>query len=164
MRKNSLFFNVTSLVIAVAFMVSLASCGTLLYPERRGQTGGRIDAGVAVMDGIGLLLFIVPGVIAFVVDFSTGAIYLPSSSSQLDLDPSDIQHARVLQGDSAPLTLAEIEARVERHVGQDIDLHSPETKVARFSSQRGMVYGSISKVLTPDQFAAVEEEDGAGRG
>jgi hypothetical protein len=29
------------------------------------------------LDGLGLLLFFVPGVIAFAVDFGTGAIYLP---------------------------------------------------------------------------------------
>ena len=39
------------------------SCGTILYPERRGQPAGKIDVGVAVLDGIGLLVFLVPGVI-----------------------------------------------------------------------------------------------------
>lgn len=52
-------------------------CGTILYPERRGQPKGRLDWGVAVLDGLCLLLFFVPGVIAFAVDFATGAIYLP---------------------------------------------------------------------------------------
>ncbi|MBX3442968.1 MAG: hypothetical protein KF774_11220 [Planctomyces sp.] len=54
-----------------------AACGTLLHPERVGQPRGRVDPAVAVLDGLGLLLFFVPGVIAFIVDFSTGAIYLP---------------------------------------------------------------------------------------
>src|SRR5215472_17337813 len=53
------------------------SCGTILYPERRGQPRGPLDPGVVVLDAIGLLFFIIPGVIAFAVDFSTGAIYLP---------------------------------------------------------------------------------------
>src|SRR5262245_7984354 len=53
-------------------------CGTLFYSERCGRPhGGRIDWKVAALDGLGLILFFVPGVIAFVVDFSTGAIYLP---------------------------------------------------------------------------------------
>lgn len=56
---------------------SLSGCGTLLYPERRGQPGGRIDWKVVALDGIGLLIFFVPGVIAFAVDIMTGAIYLP---------------------------------------------------------------------------------------
>jgi hypothetical protein len=53
-------------------------CGTLLHSDRCGRPhGGRIDWKVAALDGLGLILFFVPGVIAFVVDFSTGAIYLP---------------------------------------------------------------------------------------
>ena len=53
-------------------------CGTLFYSERCGRPhGGRIDWKVAALDGLGLILFFIPGVIAFVVDFSTGAIYLP---------------------------------------------------------------------------------------
>src|SRR5262245_22527449 len=53
-------------------------CGTLFYSERCGRPhGGRIDWKIAALDGLGLILFFIPGVIAFVVDFSTGAIYLP---------------------------------------------------------------------------------------
>lgn len=53
-------------------------CGTILHPERRNQPhGGRIDWGVVALDALGLLFFFIPGVIAFAVDFSTGAIYFP---------------------------------------------------------------------------------------
>jgi hypothetical protein len=55
---------------------------TLLYPERKGQAGGRIDPGIAILDGVGLLLFTIPGVIAFGVDFTTGVIYLPSKNAK----------------------------------------------------------------------------------
>src|SRR5262245_58364898 len=55
-------------------------CGTLLHSERCGRPHcGRIDWAVVALDGLGLILFFIPGVIAFVVDFSTGAIYLPQS-------------------------------------------------------------------------------------
>ena len=57
--------------------VSASGCGTVLYPERRGQPAGRLDWSVVAMDAIGLIFFFVPGVIAFAVDFMTGAIYLP---------------------------------------------------------------------------------------
>ncbi len=57
---------------------AVSGCGTILYPERRGQPSGRLDWGVVALDGIGLLFFFIPGVIAFAVDFITGAIYLPS--------------------------------------------------------------------------------------
>ena len=62
---------------AAVLALQSAGCGTLIYPERRGQTGGQIDPGVAILDAAGLLLFIIPGLVAFGVDFSTGAIYLP---------------------------------------------------------------------------------------
>jgi len=62
----------------VVFLFQLAACGTLLYPERRGRHSGEIDVKIAVLDGLGLLFGIIPGVVAYIVDFSTGAIYLPS--------------------------------------------------------------------------------------
>jgi len=65
--------------IVAGLMLSLTGCGTLFYPERKGQLQGRVDPGVAVADGLGLLLFIVPGVIAYAVDFSNDTIYLPDS-------------------------------------------------------------------------------------
>jgi hypothetical protein len=52
-------------------------CGTLLYPERRGQPAGKFDADIVILDAVGLLFFFVPGVVAFAVDLATGAIYLP---------------------------------------------------------------------------------------
>lgn len=69
-------------VVATAFsallVFELAGCGTIIYPERRGQAGGKIDPAVVIMDGIGLLFWVIPGLVAFAVDFATGAIYSPS--------------------------------------------------------------------------------------
>ncbi len=78
MRKK-LMKTLYVLVCAVLF-VQLTGCGTIIYPERKGQKGGRIDLGVVVLDGIGLLVAIIPGVIAYAVDFSNGSIYLPGTS------------------------------------------------------------------------------------
>ncbi|MDE2027804.1 MAG: hypothetical protein KGK03_04150 [Candidatus Omnitrophica bacterium] len=64
-------------VIAV-LVFQLAGCGTLLYPERRGHFGGRLDIGIVILDAVGLLFFLIPGAIAFAVDFSDGCIYLPA--------------------------------------------------------------------------------------
>lgn len=67
---------VVSILLCIALALQLtAGCGTILYPERRGTQGGRVDVGVAVMDGFWCLVFIVPGVVAYIVDFSNGAIY-----------------------------------------------------------------------------------------
>ncbi len=64
-------------LVALILSLQVSSCGTLMFQERRGQDDGKIDPNVVLMDGIGLLFFIVPGLVAFVVDFTTGAIYLP---------------------------------------------------------------------------------------
>ncbi len=59
----------------LATAVSSAGCGYILHPERRGNTGGHIATGSFVMDLLWLLPGIVPGVVALIVDFSSGAIY-----------------------------------------------------------------------------------------
>ena len=63
---------ISLLLVSVLF---LSGCGTLFWPERRGNST-HLDAGVAILDGIGLLFFILPGVIAYAVDLSTGCIFL----------------------------------------------------------------------------------------
>ena len=68
-------------LVGIGLVAHLTACGTLLYPERKGQTDGRIDPGVAAMNGVGLLLFIIPGLVAFAVDFHNGTIYLPGTAS-----------------------------------------------------------------------------------
>src|SRR5580700_12189684 len=67
-----------ALVLVAAFSLQAASCGTIIHPERWGQPRtGPLDPSIVVLDGLGVLLFVIPGIVAFVVDFSTGAIYLP---------------------------------------------------------------------------------------
>jgi hypothetical protein len=77
LKKNLGFTHLARGIAAALLITQVTACGTLLYPERRGQTSGQIDVGVAALDAIGLLFFFVPGVVAFGVDFMTGAIYLP---------------------------------------------------------------------------------------
>jgi len=70
--------------MGMSFTVASSGCGTLLHHERVGQPhGNQIDWEVAALNGLGLAFFFVPGVIAFVVDFYNGTIYLPHSSSRV---------------------------------------------------------------------------------
>lgn len=62
-------------------VLNLTACGYFLYPERKGQTGGRVDPVVVILNGAGLLFGILPGVVAFAVDFTNGTIYLPAGGS-----------------------------------------------------------------------------------
>jgi len=116
-----------TLTIALAFF--LASCGTLLYPERRGQPAGRLDIGVVALDGIGLLVFLVPGVIAFAVDFATGAIYLPSGCDVVvPAEATDLRQVRV---DPAELTPRRVEAIVQEQTGRTVSLRPGEYRAMR---------------------------------
>ncbi|MBB5210712.1 hypothetical protein [Microbulbifer hydrolyticus] len=65
----------------LTLMLNLTACGYFLYPERKGQSGGRVDPVVVILDGAGLLFGILPGVVAFAVDFTNGTIYLPAGGS-----------------------------------------------------------------------------------
>ena len=79
--------------LAIVLFLNVAGCGYIMHPERRGQTGGNLDPAIVLMDGIGILLFVVPGVIAFVVDFSSGAIYYPGGRHSV-LAPNDMRQVR----------------------------------------------------------------------
>ena len=117
--KKASFHRSVSLVTAATTLCLSLGCGTILYPERRGQrTAANIDTGVFVMDGLWCLLFIIPGVVAFAVDFSNGAIYLPGGRASTD--PVKI----VKTPKTYPDQLA-IERAVERHTGIHIRLDDP---------------------------------------
>lgn len=82
MQRRQFFPHVLAWGFAGATACGVTGCGTLLHSERHGQPhSNQIDWEIAALDGLGLLLFFVPGVVAFVVDFHTGAIYLPLESS-----------------------------------------------------------------------------------
>jgi len=155
-KTNGLITRAISLLLTVTMALSATSCGTLFYPERRGQDGGRIDGTIVLLDGIGLLFFLLPGIIAFAVDFSTGAIYLPSDAAQLDPDPSDLHGLRIVQADPASLSRHEVEELLRREVGREIDLGSPQTKVTRVLPGQRPVWGTFADILTPDELAAFE--------
>ncbi len=74
---QKLFTQILIGTITASLLAQLTACGTILHPERKGQKGGQIDPAIAIFDGIGLLFFFLPGIIAFAVDFSNGTIYLP---------------------------------------------------------------------------------------
>lgn len=65
----------------LTLVLNMTACGYFLYPERKGQSGGRVDPVVVILNGAGLLFGILPGVVAFAVDFTNGTIYLPSGGS-----------------------------------------------------------------------------------
>ncbi len=109
------------MLFAVAFQ-SLG-CGTLLHPERRGLRGGRIDPSIAILDGLGLLLFFIPGAIAFAVDFATGAIYLPPEGyGQIQNGRFDPSQCKVIHVPPAELTQEKLEMVLSEQTGRPVKL------------------------------------------
>jgi hypothetical protein len=111
-----------------------AGCGTILYPERRGQKAPpldrfeRVDPIVVMLDGLLLFVFLVPGLVAFGVDFATGAIYLPPGKTNL-LKPksgaiwNDVQVVRI---DPDELSMDTIKHVVQAHTGRTIQFDGPD--------------------------------------
>lgn len=120
----------TSLILLATLGLNLSGCGYLLHPERRGQSGGRIDAGIAVLDGLGLLLFVVPGVVAFIVDFSTGCIYHPGGRRS-SLDLNDLQEVRFDPHGATPATIERI---LLRETGIDLRLNGGTVRCIELDS------------------------------
>lgn len=69
------------LLIVVTSFFALSSCGTILksYQINKPHTN-QLDLTVVILDSVGLLFFLLPGIIAFAVDYSTGTLYLPLST------------------------------------------------------------------------------------
>lgn len=73
-----------SAIVALPF---LSSCGTVIYPGRVNQKEhGGLDPAIVILDAIGLFFFIIPGLIAFAVDFGTDAIYVPAGKDEHDTE------------------------------------------------------------------------------
>lgn len=110
-------------LLSCGVSLAAAGCGTILHPERRGQPAGRLDWGIVALDALGLLLFFIPGVIAFAVDFSNGTIYLPP-----EYGPPAVMGARTprrLSSIRVPglrRTPRAIEEAIAQHTGRRIDL------------------------------------------
>lgn len=109
----------------VATIAPAIGCGTILHPERRGQPAGRLDWGVVLLDGLGLIFFLIPGLIAFAVDFATGAIYLPPEYSTPGV-PLVRGKFKKLQSSQPRPSMAEVEALVSAEVKQPIKLTEGE--------------------------------------
>jgi hypothetical protein len=106
-----------------AIVVQSLGCGTLLHPERQGRPhSGRIDPAIVLLDGLGLLLFLVPGVIAFAVDFATGAIYLPPDHYGHAAGPFDASKCEVIHVSPEELTHEKLETILTARTGHSVKL------------------------------------------
>jgi hypothetical protein len=96
-------------------LLAHTACGTLFYPERHGRRTGRVDPAILLLDGALLFFFVIPGLVAFAIDFYTGGIYMTDGRGRalrIDVDPAQLDEAG-------------IEAILSEHAGRAIQLDDP---------------------------------------
>lgn len=123
--------------VAAALMTQLTACGTLFWPDRRGQIEGRIDPVVAALDAIGILFYVIPGLIAFGVDFATGAIYL-NDGKTAQISPEKLQPA---VGRDGKVDNLKLQAILETELGRSLPLDDPRLIQHRGSVEQLTMYG-----------------------
>ncbi len=133
MNGNKGLFKILSVIILLALIVQIAGCGTIFYPERRGQSvHGGIDVVVAIADSAWFLAYIIPGLVAWGVDLYTGALYLPSGKKRF-ASPPDGKDIVVVKVDPERLDQKMMEEIVSKHVGQKINLDDPSLQILKFN-------------------------------
>jgi len=131
---------------ATATLASLSGCGTLLHSERLNQPHSRdLDWKIVALNGLGLIFFFIPGVIAFVVDFHTGAIYLPpqygAAKPPLADDPEQLVEQGPQEAEAVPLeqvavlsgelNLMAVEREMTQQIGRPVWLSETSARVTR---------------------------------
>lgn len=113
--------------------IQVTGCGSIFYPDRRGQIGGDVDPLIAGLDALGLLLYIVPGVVALSIDFTTGAIYIPHTRRpQYSLEPQKLHET--LQADGQ-VDRARLKMLLEQELGYSLPLEDPQVTLKRVPRQ-----------------------------
>ena len=123
-------------VLAATLLTQLAACGTLFFPDRRGQIEGKIDPLVAGLNAIGILFYVIPGLIAFGVDFATGAIYLPEGKYSV---APDVLHDAI--DADGRVDQARLKAILHRELGRDLPLDDPRLIQHSGSAEQLAAYG-----------------------
>ncbi len=122
--RNQIRHALTGLVLGVS-LTALVGCGTVFHPERKGQMNGRIDPVIAIANGVGLLFFIIPGVIAYAVDFSNGTLYLPGTQDNAGVDTLQLEEG---------MDIATLEQLLSDKTGKSVSLDSELVRVEEVES------------------------------
>ncbi|WP_409439324.1 hypothetical protein [Psychromonas sp. GE-S-Ul-11] len=127
-----------ALPLIVGLSIQLSGCGTILKPERKGQSAGQLDASIVALNAIGLLFFLVPGVIAFAVDFNNGTIYLPGGSASKGLDNNNLVK---IEGE---VTNEKIQQAIFEHTGKQVDLN--DDGIQTIANTGGDINGQLASM------------------
>lgn len=122
-----------AVLLTLSLSSQLISCGYLIHPERRGQkTMTNLDWPIVGLDAIGLIFFIIPGVIAFAIDFTSGTIYLPANGKSF---PDSVDAIKKLEGskkinlEKSELTKEKIAQVIKSNTAIEVDLNSPQMQI-----------------------------------
>ena len=110
-------------VLVATLLTQVTACGSIFYPDRRGQIDGKIDPAIAIANAVGLLFFVIPGLIAFAIDFTTGAIYLPEGT--YSVAPERLQDA---VGSDGQIDNHKLKAIIEEQTGRQLPLLHPNLR------------------------------------
>ncbi|WP_425929705.1 polyribonucleotide nucleotidyltransferase [Pseudomonas sp. NyZ201] len=130
---------VTGGILVATLLTQLTACGTLFYPDRRGQIEGKVDPVIVALDAVGILFYVIPGLIAFGVDFATGAIYLPGGSTA-QLSPEKLDEAI---GADGKVDNARLQVILESELGQRLPLNDPRLIQHKGSLEQLAMYGLV---------------------
>jgi hypothetical protein len=121
-------------VCAMGLVPLLSSCGSLIYPDRIQQKErGKMDPAVVILDGLGLFFFILPGIIAFAVDFSTEAIYYPADNGLNEPEETIFDVWKNKATTSSSFDQPTIERFLGERVGRPVSLDREEVWVEELS-------------------------------
>jgi len=68
-----------SVFLGLFLVLPFTGCGTIFFSQRQNKEHSKdLDPNILILDAFGLIFWIVPGLVAYGVDFATGAIYLPN--------------------------------------------------------------------------------------
>jgi len=115
-------------LLVATLLTQLSACGTLFFP---------IDPVVAGLNAIGILFYVIPGLIAFGIDFASGAIYLPGGLTS-QVDPQDLQN--VVDADGK-IDTAKLKALIEMQTGHSLPLDDPRLIQHSGSVEQLTAYG-----------------------
>ena len=124
-------------ILAATLFTQLTACGTLFFPERRGQIEGRIDPVVAALNAVGILFYVIPGLIAFGIDFATGAIYLPGGVTS-QVNPQDLNNLVDADGQIDP---SQLKTLIQVQTGHSLPLDDPRLIRHSGSAEQLAAYG-----------------------
>jgi hypothetical protein len=86
---------------------------------------------------------LIPGIIAFAVDFNNGTIYLPGGVLSQSSDPNDI---KVVKFDPKHSSLAGIERIIQKETGCIVKLDQPDMRITKLRS-KDEISAQFAKVL-----------------